>query len=426
MAIKKLIGSVINQPYLFSVISKIVGVVLTIIYGAFYNRYLGPSLKGEAAIIGNYISIISSFACIGMYQAYPYYKKKGEDVFYPFLNTMQTFYTLLLGLALIFAIVAPVESNLKVALILVPIQAFIRHINYMVMVENPRKRNISSMLILLMDIVVVSAFWFGTTATYSNLIIILILQGLINLGISYSNLGAVFKKMKATFKLLPKYARFGVIPMITLFLMTINYQVDILMLQQFDFITTAQIGIYSVGVSLSEKVWLLPDAMKDILLSHLCSKKDNNEVARVTRLSLFIAAILVIGVIAFGKPAIQLLYGVDFIDSYYITVVMLIGVLGMIFYKMVYSFNISEGHRVISLVFLGVAAALNVIGNYFLIPVGGIMAAAWCSVISYTICGLCFLIFFCIKTKTPIYKMIIPQKEDYATIKAFLKKSSTK
>lgn len=40
----------------------------------------------------------------------------------------------------------------------------------------------------------------------------------------------------------------------------------------------------------------------------------------------------------------------------------------MIFYKMVYSYNISRGKRGVNLVILGGAAIINVIGNYFTIP----------------------------------------------------------
>ena len=65
MNLRKKVSAIINQDYFFSVISKVLGVFLAIIYSAFYNRYLGTVLKGDAAIISNYISLISSFTALG-------------------------------------------------------------------------------------------------------------------------------------------------------------------------------------------------------------------------------------------------------------------------------------------------------------------------------------------------------------------------
>lgn len=90
MEIKKTAPS--KQDYFFSVFYKIAGVVLALIYSVFYSRYLGTILKGNAAIISNYISLISAFTALGMYQAYPYYRKTDKNVFYTFINNMTSLY----------------------------------------------------------------------------------------------------------------------------------------------------------------------------------------------------------------------------------------------------------------------------------------------------------------------------------------------
>ena len=117
------------------------------------------------------------------------------------------------------------------------------------------------------------------------------------------------------------------------------------------------------------------------------------------------------------KPFILLLYGEEYAGAYEILVIMLIGVVGMVFYKMIYAFNVVNGKRVINLVFLGAAAVLNIIGNYFLIPLGGIAAAAWASVISYIVCGLAFLIYFCRTEKIRVGDMLFIKKSDIASFR---------
>ena len=419
---KRIISNLINQEYLFSVFSKLVGVALAMLYSVIYNRYLGATLKGDAAIISNYIALISSFTCLGMYQAYPYYKKrKGDGIFYSFINNMTSLYLLMLAVGVLIVFIIPVELNLKCAILLVPFHSYIRHINYVVTIEAPRRRNISSMLINLTDIFVVLAFFVFTDANYSYLIAILFIQIFINLFLSYRNLHVVFQYLRFDLSKVIKYAKYGIIPMLTLMLMTLNYRVDILMLEHIGNISKTEIGVYSVGVALAEKIWLIPDAIKDILLSRLSREKANSEVAKVIRLSLAISVAMLVVFIICGKWIINFLYGEEYSGAYQILIIMLIGVLGMIFYKMVYSYNIVYGRKVINIIFLGIAVIINIVANYLLIPIYGMNAAAWASVLSYLLCGICFLVYFCNIEKVSVWKVIFVQKEDIKAIKTFLK-----
>ena len=411
----KALKSLVNQDYLFSVFSKMVGVALAVIYSAFYNRYLGTVLKGDAAIISNYISLISSFTAMGMYQAYPFYKKKEKDVFYPFVNNMTSLYFLMTLSCLLLTFLLPVNWNLKIAVAIVPIQSYIRQINYVVMVDVPRRRNISSMVISILDLVVVLAFFVLSEATYGHLVAILLIQNIVCLVISYCNLKVDFKKCRFDLSRVPQFFGYGILPMITLLLMTLNYRVDILMLEILG-ISKAEIGIYSVGVALAEKIWLVPDAIKDILMSRLTNGAGTAEVARVTRASLALSLGMLVLAIIFGRPAIWLLYGVEFRSAYEILIIMLAGVIGMIFYKMVYAYNVVNGKRVINLIFLAGAAVANIIGNFVLIPIGGIFAAAWASVISYLICGISFLVYFHHAVGMKYSDMLFMKKEDIRSV----------
>ena len=418
---KRLIKNLVNQEYLFSVFSKLTGVALAMVYSVIYNRYLGASLKGEAAIISNYISLISSFTCLGMYQAYPYYKKREKgDAFYSFINNMTSLYLLMLAAGVFLVLIIPIGLNLKFAILLVPFHSYIRHINYVVTVEAPKRRNIGYILINFTDIFVVVFFYVFTNASYSYLIVILFAQILINLFISYKELHVVYQYLKFDLSKVIKYAKYGIIPMFTLMLMTLNYRIDILMLEHIGNITKAEIGVYSVGVALAEKIWLIPDAIRDILLSRLSRGTDNSEVAKVIRISLALSISMLIIFVLCGQWVINFLYGAEYAGSYQVLVIMLIGVIGMIFYKMVYSYNVVYGRKVINMVFLGLAAVLNIILNYLWIPVYGINGAGWASVISYTICGICFLIYFCYVEKIQVMKVIFIQKDDIKLIKNVL------
>ena len=426
--IKKLFSYIVNQDYIFSVISKFTGVFISLVYSIILNRYLGAELKGELAIISNYATIISSVLCFGMYQAYPFYKKREGDVFYPFINTITSFYILAFVVFVASAVFLPIGMNLRVALCLVPVRSYIRHINYVVTIERPKTRNIASIIIDVTDVCTVACFWIFTDASYTYVVTLLAVLTIVSFSISFANLRMALSKFRFTLKLLLKYATFGFVPMITLLLMTINYRVDVIMLEKYTVVSMAQIGIYSVGVSLAEKVWLIPDAVKDILLSRLCKEKGRGEeeVAKIIRINLVVTVATVLFTALVSKPFVNIVYGEEYLGADVITVIMLAGVIGMIFYKMVYSYNVSLGKRAVNLTFLGVAAAVNVIGNLIFIPSFGIYGAALTSVISYTLCGICFLVYFKCVSGVPLRRMLFIQKEDIALIKELLGKLKKK
>jgi O-antigen/teichoic acid export membrane protein len=89
---------------------------------------------------------------------------------------------------------------------------------------------------------------------------------------------------------------------------------------------------------------------------------------------------------------------------------------------MVYSYNVVNGHTNVNLALLGVAAILNVLLNIFLIPIYGILGAAEASFISYIVCGLSFLAYFCIRTNTPVSEMLIIKRRDIQMMLKYIKK----
>lgn len=75
-----MLKKIINNVYVFSLISKTFGVVSGFAYSILLSRYLGASLRGEVSIIQNYVSLVAVILCLGIYQAYPYYKKRQNKV----------------------------------------------------------------------------------------------------------------------------------------------------------------------------------------------------------------------------------------------------------------------------------------------------------------------------------------------------------
>jgi len=69
-----------------------------------------------------------------------------------------------------------------------------------------------------------------------------------------------------------------------------------------------------------------------------------------------------------------------------------------------------------------IAALINIVLNYFFIQRWSINGAAIASTVSYTVCGLSFLITFIIKTKSPLRDLIFIQKKDITQLIQFIRK----
>ncbi|SDJ86099.1 MATE family efflux transporter [Natronincola ferrireducens] len=404
------ISKVLSNDYMFSIAAKIFVILSGVIYSSLFSRYFGPTLRGESAVIINFVSLASVFLGFGMYQTYPIFRKEKKEFPIYFTSNMITVFIAYLAVSIFIIVNFDISTNIKIAALITPLTILIKQINYVVLIERPKKRNINSILIGLTDIIIVIFFIVLFKSNYFFMISFLIVKEILHLIISLVNLEISIFKLKPQFKGIPRFFKFGIIPMITVSLMTINYRVDILMLN--GVVLSSSIGIYAIGVNLAELIWLVPNALKDILLSKLTKGSKDSEVAYVIRHSLFFAIISLVGISAFGKYIILILYGTEFLESYNITIIMQIGIIGMIFYKMIYAYNIANGYRVNSLIMLSFAATSNIILNYVMIPIYGIYGAAISSVVSYNMCGIAFLIYFHYKSNIAYKEILFITKKD--------------
>ena len=422
MQSKVTIKNLTNNEYIFSVIAKFIGIFTGIIYTILFSRYFGAELRGQSSVILNYGEMISLVLCLGVYQAYPYFKKEfKKDIYIEYINYIFGLLVLYIIIACILILNIDFDITTKISIILAPILMGIKQLNYVVLIENSKLRNTSNIKLDIFDIVLLAVLMVFTKANLVLCILFLIGKHLVFLFIAISNLQIKISDIRPTLKGIMPYIKYGIVPMLTVILMEINYKVDIIMLDRF-YVSTTDIGIYSLGVMLAQKIWIITDALKDILLSKLAKGRTVDEVSKVTRISLFITILIIIGVICFGKPFIVLLYGKEYSGSYLVTLIIMAGVVGMVFYKMVYSYNVVNGHKNINLILLGIAALLNIIVNIVAIPHLGSLGAALASLVSYSICGIAFLMYFCIKTQTPIRNMLLINKNDIKMIKLFFYK----
>lgn len=302
---------------------------------------------------------------------------------------------------------------------MLPLSIGIKELNYVVMIERPIDMGKTSIILSILDNILIIIFMLTVDVDYIACVSFLMLKEIIYFILALKRLKINIISIRPTLRGAARYIRFGLLPMLTVLMMEINYKADVVFLEWLD-INKADIGIYTLGVSLAQRIWTIPDALKDILLSKLAKGKTKDEVCKVTRINFFIVSIFSVLLMITGNNIISILYGEEYSNAYEIIIILLIGIVGMIFYKTVYSYNVILGEQWKNFILLGIAALTNVILDIFLIPEIGVFGAAISSTLSYFICGVCFLNDFCKKTNTRYREMMLITSHDISSIKFLL------
>ncbi len=413
---------ILTNNYVVSLFSKIAVTILALINSIMINRYLGPTLKGEYAVIINVISILVLVLNLGIYQTYPIFKKKelknAKDIF---VNNVFFLFIIMFLISTIVALF--VKRFFLVAIVLTPLMVLSRQLNFIILVEKPNKRNIINILDTLFYtgiIVGVYAFIPVSEKAVNHIVSAMFVKEIIFVLLSMLLFKIEFNSKYIKMDILFKSIKMGFKPMIIVLLLNLNYKIDVVILKSF--VDYYYIGIYSVGVLLAEQVWLITDAFKDILFSKMSKNAEHKETVFVAKLNIYGVLLVMFIILFLGKYIISFLYGNEYVDAHNITVIMLLGVSGMTIYKILYPYYLANDLRTISLIILSISTAINIILNFSLIPLLGIMGSAVSAVISYMICGIAYMIDFSKRTNTKISDFLIIKKTDFKNFKRLFSK----
>lgn len=417
---------IIKNPYIFSVISKGFIILVGLLFTIFQSRYLGAEIKGQVTTVSSIANITSIIFGFGIYYAYPYYKRKTDtDILPIFLKIallLLAAYLCVTALAVSFFDLSPKGIA---SLIITPMLAYDGIVSYVTLIEVPNLRNAMDMIVGVLEMALLIILWIAAPPSFVIGVLIITFRDVLKaLIFTFWWRKRIFIRSESIKIWFPRLIKFGFFPMLSLLMTTLNYRVDVLMLG--GKVSDAAIGVYSVGVLLAERIWMIPDAVKGVLLSHLTKGKDASETAWAIRVCNTACLVVVLAIIVLGKPFLDFVFGAEYNGAYQITLILLLGVFSMIYYKLIASYNIAIGKQKISFVLLGISVAANVIANFFLIPVMGIYGAGIASVLSYAVCSLLFIVYFCRVTKIPFKTMLFVTKDDCKSLKSLLKSKKSK
>lgn len=415
-------SSLLKNEYIFSLVSKVLMVVVGLAESALLARYLGAELRGSLAYIYSMSSTVYLLMTLGIYTAYPFMRKKDPR---PVKQLIDEFMTVVSILFLIYFVVCvgaglfflDTDESICYILLLLPFMGYDKVVTFVFMVENPNRTNYISLLTNVVQCLFLVVCWLFSSKMLVVGVGFYVLGCLVRSVYFSRKLSFVLDANLFNLSLLWEYVKFGFFPMAALLLTTLNYRLDVIMLSHYSFISLSQIGIYSIGMGLSEKCLLIPDAMKEVLLSKLAKGRDVDEVAKVMRICFLASLLTALAIQISGGFIIDILYGKEYEGAEMMTYISVWGTTCMVFFKMICQYNVIQHRQHLNVFFLLASIATNFILNILLIPYWGISGAAVATVVGYLVSSSMFLFYFKTVSGIALSKMIFIQKEDFAFIK---------
>jgi O-antigen/teichoic acid export membrane protein len=197
----------------------------------------------------------------------------------------------------------------------------------------------------------------------------------------------------------------------------LNYRLDIFLVGIF--LTPAAVGIYATATLLAERLWDIPTSIRTALTFHLSSRPDAAAIltARTCRMIVIITTPIYIAVFLLANFGIRLLFGEDFLPTVQPLILLLPGIWTLSLGKILVTYLSSIGRPIVGTWSALISLVVTLLLDTLLIPRIGIAGAAITSSISYTIAAFVIGYNFIQHTKLTITELIVPQKEDWVSLK---------
>jgi len=240
----------------------------------------------------------------------------------------------------------------------------------------------------------------------------------------FKNKFLAFFSFRYNWKIIKQMLSLGIKYAASLFVINLNYRVDVILLDKLS--NAYELGIYAKGAGITQYLWQIPMLFSTIVFARSAVSKNDKvfslKVAQLLRVSFIIIGIVSLVLLLFSEWIIVGMYGEQFRESTTVLNYLLPGVLILTIYKVMNMDLAGKGKPWISMKAMLPALIINIVINLILIPNYGAKGAAISSTISYGVAGILFLFFYSKAVGLPIRAILGYKRKDFDPILNILKK----
>lgn len=386
ISLKKVLGSAISI--------RLMSVALGFIGNVLVNRALGLNVRGDYTTVTTYANLLQTICNLGIAYAYtPMIRKYGRKTAQSIMTSIIWIQTI--AYAVIIGVPCVLDGGQWAAILLLAlVQVLNNQMVFVALIDDLRFRNTvllaSSGIYVLLQFAVMSF-------TPGNLFVVIACLVFKNI---FETLVCCWhsKLFKIDFSVLTKDAvieimKFGIPTAVLAALMQLNYNVDVYVLNYFN-ANKVELGVYGVAYSLSNMLWFIPDAFKEMVYHDSARGRAELETMGLITMNVLICACICIGFAFLGEGFLGLMYGNEYRVAFPTVMTVFMGILPMVAFKLIHPIYVNEGRSLMVVGLLCISVAANLLSAYFLVPPYGAFGAAVSTVVSYSVCGSLFVVKF--------------------------------
>ncbi len=179
----------------------------------------------------------------------------------------------------------------------------------------------------------------------------------------------------------------------------------------------ALLGAYTIGVQVSEGLWLISRSMALVLYSKISNAGNNAYSKLITilffKINLIIILIFLIPLLLLPSEFFVFIFGKEFLNTKMIISLMSIGIISVAVYSMLCHFFSGIGKHYLNTIGTAIGLVLTIVLGIVLIPRYGLKGAALTASLSYLSSLIFAMISFMKLTNTRFRELLPVKKEDY-------------
>jgi O-antigen/teichoic acid export membrane protein len=208
--------------------------------------------------------------------------------------------------------------------------------------------------------------------------------------------------------------KFGMVPFLALMVMNLNFKVTVFLIKYF--MDNTAVGLYSVAVSVVDKITLIPEVIGLVLFSRISNATEqeaNHLTPIVCRLSIALSVIMGFLLLVSAELFVPFVYGKEFSGSVTALLLLIPGIVFMTFFMILHGDLTGRGKAILTLYIFTIALLVNIALNLFLIPLKGINGAALATTFSYSFGSILLALTFSRQNGVSLRSLIFPTRGDF-------------
>ena len=187
----------------------------------------------------------------------------------------------------------------------------------------------------------------------------------------------------------------------------------------------ADYSIYSTAVTIMQQVWVLPDAVSQVILSRIAGMTEQRDKVRLSVLSskivTYITTVSAVLLYWAAKIFVPILFPM-YRDAVKPLPFLAVGYVLISYAKVLGNSIAAYGKPELNIIPTVFGIVANTVFSLILIPHMGINGVALATSISLTAQSVTCIVIFCRFSKTPFYRLLVPDREEIAAVKKLFRR----